>query len=64
MYVSTVWSTCSSENLERVCKLQKRQARVILDVDTRVRSTKLFKDLNWLPFARWDENTKVLCFLQ
>ena len=40
---------CSSENLERVFKLQKRAARVILDADTRERSAKLFKELNWLP---------------
>lgn len=33
-----------SENLERVFKLQKRAARVILDVDTRERSPRLFKD--------------------
>ncbi len=49
MYGSTMWSICSSENLERVFKLQKRAARVILDADTRERSAKLFKELNWLP---------------
>ena len=49
MYGCTVWSSCSSENLERVYKLQKRAARVILDVDTRERSANLFKALNWLP---------------
>ena len=49
MYGCTIWSSCSSENFERVFKLQKRAARVILDVDTRERSAKLFKELNWLP---------------
>ena len=49
MYRYTVWSSCSSENLERVYKLQKRAARVILDVDTGERSANLFKALNWFP---------------
>lgn len=49
IYGSTIWSICSSENFERVFKLQKRAARVILDVDTRERSAKLFKELSWLP---------------
>ena len=47
---STVWSACSRENLERVLRLQKRAARVILDADMRANSAKLFKKLNWLPF--------------
>ena len=49
MYGCTVWSWCSSENLERVYKLQKQAERVILDVDIRERSANLFKALNWLP---------------
>ena len=48
MYGCTVWSSCTSENLERVEELQKRAARVTLDVDTRDRRANLFKDL---PFA-------------
>jgi hypothetical protein len=35
--------------LIKSASLQKRAARVILDVDTRERSAKLFKGLNWLP---------------
>ena len=50
MYGSTVWSACSRENLERVLRLQKRAARVILDADMRVNSAKVVKKLNWLPF--------------
>ena len=49
MYGSTIWSSSSCEILERVHKLQKRAARIILDADTKERSTKLFKELNWLP---------------
>ena len=44
MYGCTIWCSCSSENFERVFKLQKRAARVILDVDTRERSAKLCKE--------------------
>jgi hypothetical protein len=50
MYGSTVWSACSRENLERVLRLQKRAARVILDADMRANSAELFKKLNRLPF--------------
>ena len=50
LYASTVWSSCSLGNLQRVFRLQKRAARVILDADaTRANSVKLFKELNWLP---------------
>jgi hypothetical protein len=47
MHVSTA---CSRENLERVLRLHKRAARVILDADMRANSAKLFKKLKWLPF--------------
>ena len=50
LYESTVWSNCSSDNIMRVFKLQKRAARVILEADTRSNSVKLFKKLEWLLF--------------
>ena len=50
LFASTVWSSCSLGNLQRVFRLQKRAARVILDADTRANSVELFKKLNWLPF--------------
>ena len=49
MYGCTIWSSCSRENVERVYKLQKRAARVILDANTMERSVNLFRKLNWLP---------------
>ncbi len=49
-YGSTVWYACSRENLERILRLQKRAARVILDADMQANSAELFKKLNWLPF--------------
>ena len=49
MYGNTIWSPSSFGKLERVYKLQKRAARIILNADTKERSAKLFKELNWLP---------------
>ena len=49
LYGSCAWSTSSEENVERVSKLQKRAARVILDADTGERSEILFGRLDWLP---------------
>ena len=47
---ATIWASCSTENLMRTLKLQKRATRVILDADTRANSVELFKHLNWLTF--------------
>lgn len=47
IYGSNVWSNTSKENLERIAKLQKRAARVILGASTRTRSALLFKELGW-----------------
>ena len=46
---SNVWSACSIGNLQRVFRLQKRSARIILDADTRANSDELFTRLDWLP---------------
>ena len=59
MYGSTIWTSCSSENLTKVLKLQKRAARVILNADTRDNSVKLFSKLGWLPF--YDEAKIIKC---
>ena len=47
---STVWTSCSAENLQRVFKLQKRAAPVILNADTKANSVQLFRELDWVPF--------------
>ena len=49
LYASTVWSACSVGNLQRVFRLQKRSARLVLNIDTRANSVELFNKLNWLP---------------
>jgi len=45
-----VWTSCSVENIQKVFRLQKCAARVILDANTKVHSVKLFKQLGWVPF--------------
>ena len=49
-YVSVLWTSCNKECLRRVLKLQKRAARVILSVNSRSSSVKLFNQLGWIPF--------------
>ena len=61
LYESTVWSICSSDNIMRVFKLQKRTCRVILEADTRSNSVKLFKKLERLLF--YDEVKLNKCVL-
>ena len=49
LYASNVWSACSTGNLQRVYRLQKRSARIILDADTRANGDKLFTRFDWFP---------------
>ena len=51
MYGSSVWVSTSVDNLNKVFRLQKRAARVILNTaDNEANSVDLFRELNWLPF--------------
>ena len=50
LYGSWAWTTATEENVKRVFKLQKWEARVILDANIRDRSEDLFRRLDWLPF--------------
>ena len=50
LYASTAWTSCSVENIQKVFRLQKRAARVILGADTIANSVKLFKELGWKSF--------------
>ena len=47
-YGSVVWGAASSTNIERLTKLQKRAARIILHVDYDTSSDQMFKELRWL----------------
>ena len=51
LYSSTVWDSCSRANIEKIYKLQKRAARVILEADMYESSNPLFKQLNWLTIS-------------
>lgn len=53
-----VWTSCDKHCLNRVLKLQKRAARVILDADCQASSVKLFNKLNWIPFFEHAKLTK------
>jgi hypothetical protein len=47
-YCCVVWGNCSNEGLDRILKLQKRTARLILDQDPIAPSEPLFKQLGWM----------------
>ena len=48
-YCCTVWSNCSQTNLDKLFKLQKRCARLILDSPRDAWSYDNFQKLKWLP---------------
>ena len=45
-----IWSECDKDLLNRIIRLQKRAARVILFADRLVSSVSLFNKLSWIPF--------------
>ena len=49
LYGSTIWTSCSKENLLKVLRLQKRAARIILDAERTAPSVDLFNTLKWVP---------------
>ena len=61
LYASNVWSACSTGNLQRIFRLQKRSARIILDGDMRANSDELLTRLDWLPLHL---EVKVIICLQ
>jgi len=50
MYASQVWTLCNKEALERVLRMQKRAARIILDAQRTSRTVTLFNSLSWIPY--------------
>lgn len=48
-YGSVVWGTTSAANIDRLMKLQKRAARIILRADFTTPSAVMFHKLDWLP---------------
>ena len=62
-YGSIVWGSTSSSNLERLLKLQKRAARIILKTDFRTPSVDIFQELGWLSVeSRLTYNKAVLTY--
>ena len=50
MYGSQVWTLCNKEALERVLRMQKRAARIILEAQRSSRTVTLFNNLSWISF--------------
>ena len=51
LYLSPIWSSCGEELLERVLRMQKRAAHIILDAERTTRKlTRMFNVFNWIPF--------------
>ena len=62
-YGSVTWGAIS--NIERLTKLQKRAARIILNVDFTYPSAFIFKELDWLTVAnRLKHNKATLIYTQ
>ena len=49
LYGSTIWTSCSKENILKLLRLQKRVARIILDAERTASSVSLFNTLKWVP---------------
>ena len=47
-YCSVIWGNCSKSALNKLVKLQKRAARIILNKDYNSRTCDLFAELNWM----------------
>ena len=45
LYLSPIWSSCNKEFLERVLRMQKRAARIILDAERTTRTLTMFNEL-------------------
>ena len=62
-YGSVAWGATSSANIERLAKLQKRAARIILHAEFNTPSAFMFKELGWLSVAdRLKFNKAVLIY--
>jgi hypothetical protein len=61
-YCISVWSSCNASSMDRVFKLQKMAARIILDVNSisSIRSSELFKQLNWISLPSLAKYSKTV----
>ena len=51
-YGCMIWGRCTTANIQRLLKLQKRAARIILQADILTPSLRMFNELKWLSFPR------------
>ena len=51
LYGATIWANTSTGNVNKILKLQKRAARIILEADAWCNSVALFQQLNLLNSA-------------
>ena len=51
-YGCVVWGHCSANNRQRLLKLQKRTARLILKAELTTPSKQMFDSLQWIPFPK------------
>ena len=51
-YGCNTWSATTSSNIERISKLQKRAARIILQAEYLTPSSLMFDELGWLSIPR------------
>ena len=62
-YGCLIWGRCSTSNTNRLIKLQKRAARIILKVDLMTPSKQMFSEFKWLPFPeRVKYHTHVMMY--
>ena len=51
-YVSSSWGSTTKLNMERINKLQKRAAHIILKVDYITPSVEMFQSLRWMTVSQ------------
>lgn len=62
-YGSVIWGSTFNNNIERLNKLQKRAARIILNAEFTTPSAEMYKELGWLSVAfRLKYNKAVLTY--
>ena len=62
-YGCLIWSRCSVTNTNKMLKLQKRAARIILKADIMTPSETMFNKLQWLSFTkRIQYHTYIMMF--
>ena len=51
-YCSTIWNDNNKSHIDKLSKLQKRAARIITSSDYSIRSSQVFKTLEWHPIKK------------